>query len=914
MNKLLSILLMSLLVVSCGGGSSKASVPAVSDGSGSTDNDSGADDSSDDSSDDQGSDSDDAGSDDDDAGSDDDTDDTPPKHFENSKRIVGETYNINAQFSLNADTFSSSDETIATVDEQGQVSVHKAGFAELTAEDSNNAEVTNIALYAKDADFHFTSWVGADDSLIDVNDSLTGLSFIRSTEENCQPIPLIDCGMYETDVLEGDAITDAITTLDSPGFYHFTFGQNTAATSMLSAEKFEVRSGEATIVFNNNLYLIGGYTSGDVNNPREYKNDVWISKDGDEWLEINEAANFSPRSGHQLIVRDNKLWLLGGANGATQHNYVWVSEDGKNWTQLEQEQRFSTRSHFEVFTLNNEFFIAGGYTTHGEKLNDLWRSTDGKNWSAVTDFSFAQASNSPVVVLGDAAAQTAYLLGDKIYSSTDGSVWTEIDDAPIIAGFDNREAAVIDGEIWLFTYSFEYFGSRGYKNISRIFKSNDALNWQTIKGGIYLGNLVAREAKPIAFKDRIFIVGGRAEILEYTNEVWSTIDGVLWVEHTLGGLYGPRHSHAMVSHDGLLVSTGGVASDNISTAAPYQADVWSSADAVNWNLVEDQHATFRARAGHQLVSMGDKLCYLGGYGRKIFATASGYRDPYTVQNPDPAGSVLHVILFEVYGVFDDIACSTDGGIVWSEVVPNTDDYFDAREGFAAINFNGELLIIGGNFNSQYYADVWSSGNADTWDSRPDLGTYGAYLMGFTELTSEAPFGPRTGHAITIHNDELYLSAGKNKDGFYLDDLWKSADGINWTLVNSNMGEMDKRAYHQMVSFDDKLWIIAGRANYHETLVYEDTTVYEANDIWMSDDNGLTWTLVTEHAPFEQRQNFQAVVHDDALYITGGTGGEGYVTLQGKDSILNDVWRSEDGINWRAGFYKEMALSQAQNSQ
>ena len=126
-------------------------------------------------------------------------------------------------------------------------------------------------------------------------------------------------------------------------------------------------------------------------------------------------------------------------------------------------------------------------------------------------------------------------------------------------------------------------------------------------------------------------------------------------------------------------------------------------------------------------------------------------------------------------------------------------------------------------------------------------------------------------------------------------------------MNDDMGDMDKRAYHQMVSFDDKLWIIAGRANYHETLVYEETTIYEANDIWVSEDNGITWQMVVENAPFEQRQNFQAVAHNDSLYISGGTGGDGYVTVQGKDSILNDVWRSEDGINWRTGLFKKLAL-------
>ena len=113
----------------------------------------------------------------------------------------------------------------------------------------------------------------------------------------------------------------------------------------------------------------------------------------------------------------------------------------------------------------------------------------------------------------------------------------------------------------------------------------------------------------------------------------------------------------------------------------------------------------------------------------------------------------------------------------------------------------------------------------------------------------------------------------------------------------------------MLSKDGKLFILAGRANYHETLTFEDTTVSEYNDIWVSEDDGVTWTQITENAPFEQRRDHRAVVFKDEIIMTGGKGAAGYVFLLGKSSYLQDIWKSQDAINWRTGFYSELKLHQ-----
>ena len=829
-----------------------------------------------------------------------------------SKRVVDEEVNINELITYSASGYELSDPSVAEIDEDGNIVFLKEGVVTLTITPEEppaagaqsvralpeDPTATELTFVVKPNQFTFKNWVGVLDTLINYSTSAFGLDFIRTTEVNCDFDNYESCANVESDLITSETIQDTVTTLSRSGFYGYKYGENQAAHSLLSSERFEVRSGEAKVVFNNQLFLIGGYTAGDVMNPREFKNDVWFSDDGSEWIEIAESAAFSARSGHKVVVRDGQLWLMGGANGAAIYNDVWVSSDGINWSEVTQTSSFTIRSDFELFVLNGDFYIAGGYTTDGDQLSDLWRSSDGANWTLLDGTFHAQADDTPIVVTGEEGAQTAYLMGDAIYSSTDGTTWNEVLASAPFADEDNREAAVLNGTIWLFSYTFENFGAYGSKNISRIYKSADGMNWSGPIGGIYVGNMVARDSAPLAFKDQIYLVGGRAEILEYTNEVWSTFDGEVWTEHAIGGFYGPRYLHAMTSFNGKLYSMGGVSGDHFDITTPYMNDVWSSDDGLNWTQITPE-APFQARGGHKAVNLGDRMCFVGGYGRRAWGVGK-------------QGELVVAILFNVIGVMGDIWCSFDGE-TWSEVAPNGDG-FDRRHGHAVVFFNDRMWVIGGNLSSTYYADVWNLEPTSGWVWNPEATTYGIHWADYNEVTASAPWGGRTGHAVTVHNGELYLSAGKTSSGEYLDDVWKSSDGSNWTLVTDNISPdpvndtgMDKRAYHQMLSFDGNLWIIAGRASYHETIFDEDATIYEANDIWMSEDNGATWTEVTADASFEQRQDFQAVIHNGAIYITGGYGGDGYVSVQGKDSILNDVWRSEDGVNWRAGFSKTVTM-------
>ena len=55
----------------------------------------------------------------------------------------------------------------------------------------------------------------------------------------------------------------------------------------------------------NNLVLLGGETD-------RYANDVWYSPDGGRWLEDVREPIWTGRHDHATVVFQDKLWVLGG--------------------------------------------------------------------------------------------------------------------------------------------------------------------------------------------------------------------------------------------------------------------------------------------------------------------------------------------------------------------------------------------------------------------------------------------------------------------------------------------------------------------------------------------------------------------------------------------------------------------------
>jgi hypothetical protein len=69
------------------------------------------------------------------------------------------------------------------------------------------------------------------------------------------------------------------------------------------------------------MWILGGHEDGATTE----SNDVWSSPDGLTWTEVTPAAPWPTRKDHTSLVFDNRIWVLGGHEGATYFGDVWAT-------------------------------------------------------------------------------------------------------------------------------------------------------------------------------------------------------------------------------------------------------------------------------------------------------------------------------------------------------------------------------------------------------------------------------------------------------------------------------------------------------------------------------------------------------------------------------------------------------------
>lgn len=145
------------------------------------------------------------------------------------------------------------------------------------------------------------------------------------------------------------------------------------------------RIASGAVVFKDHMWILGGtvnYFFGEDDNC--VQNDVWRSADGKHWELVCENAPWSARAYHQVVVKDGKMWLLGGGDYLPNHhakNDVWCSEDGVNWTLVTDNAPWEPRMWFSSVVYRDHIWVLGGWSKARDNFGDVWVSKDGLNWT-----------------------------------------------------------------------------------------------------------------------------------------------------------------------------------------------------------------------------------------------------------------------------------------------------------------------------------------------------------------------------------------------------------------------------------------------------------------------------------------------------------------------------------------------------
>ncbi len=325
----------------------------------------------------------------------------------------------------------------------------------------------------------------------------------------------------------------------------------------------------------------------------------------------------------------------------------------------------------------------------------------------------------------------------------------------------------------------------------------------------------------ILFDDDLWVMGGFRDLqtLFCWYDVWKSRDGFVW--HSMPGdpvlLDEKTRGAAGTLHNGRPF----VVSNTIADRENPTAAVVSLSDDGRWKKISGA-PPFGPRMFPTVFSFKGKLWVIGGY--------------------DTAQTPLH----DIY--------SSVAGVMWER---HTETFPYPPDGTPVI-FNGRAWVIGGSEEGIAYSE-----DGENWQLQPVT----------------APFTGRTELGVTTHNEQLYVTGGKDSHGTQ-GGLWRSTDGIVWEeIVTAGLPERSGAVF---ASLRGMLIITAG---FDRVKGLTATTFYSA-------DNGFTWQELAAQEGFTGRYRHSFLRTDRGFYIIGGS-----MAQQNDITVENTVYFSETGYSW-----------------
>ena len=266
---------------------------------------------------------------------------------------------------------------------------------------------------------------------------------------------------------------------------------------------------------------------------------------------------------------------------------------------------------------------------------------------------------------------------------------------------------------------------------------------------------------------KIIVIGGficKGIREELANDVWISLDkGKTWKEIKPNTIH-PTDTFTKRQKFGTVVIGKDIyIIGGYSDTGDHLNDVWKSSDDGKTWVEIVRNASFTPRYGHRTLVLESKIYVIGGYDSRNY--------------------------------FNEIWVSEDYGKTWNQInnIP-----FKPRQGFGAIVYKDDILLIGGQ-NPATLTDIWRSENkVEDWFKQRSI-----------------PFEFFEQEIVRVEEDLFVIEQ---------DHVWKSIDeGEEWIKVVFEV-PFDERVGYGMINIGRKLILFGGR---------NPTTGRYLNDTWES---------------------------------------------------------------------------------
>lgn len=225
---------------------------------------------------------------------------------------------------------------------------------------------------------------------------------------------------------------------------------NAVAWESVVFEPFAGRIGHTLTVYDGKLWLIGG-----LDNDGRFLGEVWSSEDGINWSLITDSPAFFDAAFHDVVVFNNKLYLMADRGGAERNVSIWSSTNGSDWL-LEADSAFSGREEFKAVVFEDVLYVIGGKnSTTLDPMNEIWMSADGTDWIQLeTNSVFTPRSSHTATVYRN----KVFVAGGRGTSGAEGNLWYTEDMVnwfeyePLTSeiGISDHAALTFGDKLWLF--------------------------------------------------------------------------------------------------------------------------------------------------------------------------------------------------------------------------------------------------------------------------------------------------------------------------------------------------------------------------------------------------------------------------------------------------------------------------------